>query len=57
MFQAAVSVVHISPRNSSNKVWRRYGGRRLVLFGLLGLVELLDGTEVSWTAGLGISTS
>ena len=35
----------------------RYAGRRLVLFGLLDFVELLDGTEVSWTAGLGISTS
>ena len=31
--------------------------RRLVIFDLLGLVELLDGTEGSWTATLGISTS
>ena len=35
----------------------RHAGSRLVIFGLLGLVELLDGTEGSWTAGLGIATS
>ena len=45
MYYAYLLVIHVVKSF-------RYAGRRLVLFGLLGLVELLDGTEVSWTAGL-----